>query len=432
MAYFKQHHPWRRALTTGLVVYTLFVAVLLWLLPAPVHFEFRSDRDGRQFSPMSEGALVRLVSAKKEPQAAEDFLIERVDLSTGQQKRIPLDPGDRKLPGIQDYIHSRDGSLFAGLHPAEATTVSLWDGSTGKLRCTISSQAKNWTEIACTADNTKIALSTFGNEGKITLHDTVTGQRLGQLVDSRRGQAKHAWDLRFSLDGSFLKCQFAGPGIESALTLFDMATLAPLNEVSNELSLAGQKDILPAPNGFWINDWNRSEEKIILTYLDARSGQRTVLAPSLSRRLGGFPHIFVDNSGHLYLLQSLLTRDDDWRQRWRTRIIGWLDRIGLHWETTDEIELRQISPDGKRLLREQVFSANYAEVSPDGQYVILMSLMKDNTKYVVYRYPTGWNWTHALLWPLIPAGLVLAKRRRNSGRAVGMANTVPDLGLERS
>jgi hypothetical protein len=223
-----------------------------------------------------------------------------------------------------------------------------------------------------------------------------------------------AGGLLFSLDGKWLlaSCASKSPAIASITNLFDTTTMTNNPSVTNDDDSRTIDQIAPAPNGFWIKEWNRSEETITITYLDGQTGQRTKVDPSFCTRLAGFPHIFSDNAGHLYLLQTRKPPPDDWQIRARQMIIGWLKKLGFEWETTDEILLRHISPDGKRLISEQTFSANYAVVSPDGQYLILMSQMKDDSRYVVYHYPTRLNGKHSLLWPLIPALLLLLLRWR--------------------
>ncbi|MFT3878044.1 MAG: hypothetical protein QM703_00105 [Gemmatales bacterium] len=415
-------HPWRRALLQAGPIYAICVATLLWLLPPPVHFQFSSDRDGRLFSPTSEPALVRLHSTSKKPGSIQDYYIEHVDLPTGNAKRIPLDPGDKKLAGVKNYVKSRDGSLFLIMHQNDFITVSVWDGCTGKLRFDKYCQALHWSEMPCKEDGTCFALKS--HTGTVDFYDAQHGQTLGFLPENAISRPVYFSHMLFSVDGKWLLRRYGyleAPRTE-VTELFDMTSFEAVYRATDGFPVTSD-EILPAPKGFWLSEWNRSDETLTLSYLDAPTGKRTTLAPELSSRLGGFPHIFSDNAGHLYLLQNRKPSPDDWQKRTRQTIFDWLKKIGFEWETTDEIVLRHISPDGKRLLSEQTFSANYAEISPDGQYLILMSQMKDDSRYVVYHYPTRLNWTHSLLWPLIPA-MILAWIRYRTFRKKGLGATV--------
>jgi len=405
-------HSWRRTLLQAVVLYVICMTALVWLLPPPVHFQFSCDRISRQFSPTTESSLVRLYSTDKHPAVIRDYFIDHVDLKTAATKHISLDPGDQSLARAQEYIHSRDGSLFLMMNGPGFNTVSAWDGGTGKFRFEKFCVAKNWKQMACSADSSLIALLSQDDSGDIDIYEALTGNSLGHLSGLHGTTPQYVVDLQFSLDNKWLLCRYStrNESSNSKTYIFDLSNFSTRYNFGN--TDPEDYEIIPALNGFWISHWDRSNEKLILTYLDGQTGQRTALAPTLSRRLAGFPHIFSDNAGHLYLLQNRKPPPDDWQQRVRKTLIGWLSKIGIDWETTDEIELRHISLDGKRIIAEQTFSANYAEISPDGQYLILMSQMKNDSKYVVYHYPTRLNWKHSLFWPLIPAMLLLLLRWR--------------------
>lgn len=404
-------NPWPH-FRTPLLLYTLLASFLLWFLPSPIHFLFTTDKTSRLFQPTTEPALVRIHTENKNPTSIGDYFIERIDLQTGLMKRIQLDVGPKKIPQIGElFFFSRNGSFLVIMHPFEFGTITLWDGHTGKLCSQIASQTKFWKDISCAPDNSLIAIPAFDHHGTIDLYDPHTGQSLGQLKDERNSP-KLARDLMITQDGKYLRCHFVGPNGEGPLALFDMTTKLPVNYLAEKFSQRLLNEVKPTNSGFWILEWNRSDESLTLSHLDGPTGQLTTLAPELSRRLHGFPHIFSDNAGHLYLLQDCIPDTNNWQHRARHTILTWLNKLGIDWETTDTIQLRQISPDGKRILREQTFAANYAEISPDGNYLILMSQMKNESKNIVYRYPLQWNWFHALTWPTIPALLLLLMQRR--------------------
>lgn len=125
--------PRQRALLLALLLYSLSVAILLWLLPAPIHLRFSVKSGGRQFTPTLQSALARLASAVQHPATIQDPFIEQVDLNTKFKKNIPLDPGGQSLARLRDYIHSRDGSLYLTINESDFNMVSAWDGRTGKF-----------------------------------------------------------------------------------------------------------------------------------------------------------------------------------------------------------------------------------------------------------------------------------------------------------
>lgn len=405
---FSTKHPWRRTLLQAGVLYFICVAALLWLLSPPVHIQFTTDRNSRLFSPSSEPALIRLISSTVKPHSLADYCIEHVNLQNGQMTRIPLVTNNH----IQVSIHSRDGSVFLTMNDDKIMTVFLWDGKTGKLRHEKPSVAQFWNQLACSPDGSRFAARSNETSGDIVVIDAHTGIPSTYLTGLSSARYNHVCNLQFSLDAKWLFCSYQ---FDDTLERTRVSYLFDLESHTGQMvsheSVTNSHEIIPAMNGFWISQWDRSDKTFALAFLDARTRKCHQLDSTVSSRLGGFPHIFSDNAGHLYLLQNRKSPPDNWQKRTRQTIIDWLKKLGFEQDTTDEIVLRHISPDGKRLISEQTFSANYAEISPDGQYLILMSQMKDDTRYVVYHYPTRLNWKHSLLWSLIPAMLLLLLQR---------------------
>lgn len=261
--------------------------------------------------------------------------------------------------------------------------------------------------MSCSADCSLIALVSQDDSGDLDIYQARTGNYLGHLPGLHGTSPQYVVDLQFSLDSKWLLCRYLTrwESDKSRTYIFDLTNFSAHHHFNNAES--EEYEIIPGPDGFWISQWDSFNKKLTLTYLDARTGRQTILDSAISSGLAGSPRIFSDNSGHLYLIQGRTPLPDDWLQRTRKTILGWLKKLDIEWKTANEIVIRQISPDGKRIIDEQAFHANVAEISPEGQYLVLMTQMNEECRYTVYHYPICLNWKHSLLWSLIPLAILV-------------------------